>query len=98
MGDEQRRDARVVHADPDAIAGDARLRDLEDGGANPETVADADLVVAQPLDGEVLAELPIDEVVSTELSLPVAVGVALVDEHGPLLAPVPGQIALAVTV
>ena len=29
--DEQRGDARVVHADPDAVAGDAGLGDLEDG-------------------------------------------------------------------
>ena len=31
VGDEQRRHARVVHADADAVAGDARLGDLEDG-------------------------------------------------------------------
>ena len=73
-------------------------RDLEDRGADPVAVADADLVVAQPLDGEVLAELAVDEVVAAELALPVAVGVELVDEHGPLLAAVPGQVALAVAV
>ena len=83
---------------PDAVAGDARLGDLEDGGADPVAVADADLVVAQPVDGEVLAELPVDEVVSTELAFPVAVGVELVDEHGALLAAVPGEVALAVAV
>ena len=98
VGDEQRRDARVVHADPDAVAGDARLGDLEDGGADPVAVADADLVVAQPVDGEVLAELPVDEVVAAELALPVAVGVELVDEDGALLAAVPGEVALAVAV
>jgi len=98
VGDEHGRNARVVHADADAVAGDARLRDLEDGGADLVAVADADLVVAQPLDREVLAELAVDEVIATELSLPVAVGVELVDEHGPLLAAVPAQVALAVTV
>ena len=66
--------------------------------ADPVAVADADLVVAQPLDGEVLAELPVDEVVSTELALPVAVGVELVDEDGALLAAVPAEVALAVAV
>ena len=74
------------------------MRDFEDGGADPVAVADADLVVAQSLDREVLAELSVDEVISTELSFPVAVGVDLVDEHGPLLAAVAGQIALAVTI
>ena len=93
VGDEQRGDARVVHADPDAVAGDAGLGDLEDGGADPVAVADADLVVAQPLDGEVLAELPVDEVASSELALPVAVGVDLVDEDGALLAAVAREIA-----
>ena len=50
VGDEQGGNARVVHADPDAVAGDAGLRDFEDGGADPVAVADADLVVARPLD------------------------------------------------
>ena len=98
VGDQQGGDARVVHPDPDAVAGDAGLGDLEDGGADPVAVADADLVVAQPLDGEVLAELPVDEVVPTELALPVPVGVELVDEDGALLAAVPREVALAVAV
>src|SRR5436190_183685 len=98
MGDEQGGDARVVHSDADAVAGDARLGDLEDGGADPVAVADADLVVAQPLDGEVLAELPVDEVASVEFALPVAIRVDLVDEHRALLAAMPGEVALTVAV
>src|SRR4051794_18258267 len=54
---EERSHARLVHADTEAVAGDPRLRDLEDGGADPEAVADARLVVREPVDGEVLAEL-----------------------------------------
>ena len=50
VGDEQGGNARVVHADPDAVAGDAGLRDFEDGGADLVAVADADLVVAQSFD------------------------------------------------
>ena len=60
--DEQGRHARIVHADADAVTRDAGLRDLEDGGADPVAVADADLGVAQSFDREVLAELPGDEV------------------------------------
>ena len=97
VGDEQGGNARVVHADAHAVARDAGLRDFEDGGADLEAVADADLVVVQPLNGEVLAELPVDEVVSSKLVLPVAIGVDLVDEHGALLAAVPGEIALTIT-
>ena len=74
------------------------MRDLEDGGADLVAVADADLVVAQSLDGEVLAELSVDEVVSSELAFPVAIGVDLVDEDGALLAAMPGKIALPVAV
>ena len=96
--DEQGRNARIVHPDPDAVTGDAGLGDLEDGGADPITVADADLVIGQPLDGEVLAELSIDEVVSSKLAFPVAIGVDLVDEDGALLATVPAEVALPVAV
>src|SRR5262245_22143355 len=94
--DEQRRHARVVHPDSDAVAGDARLSDLEDGAADLVAVANADLVVTQAVDREVLAELAVDEVVSTKLAFPVAVGVDLVHEHGALLAAVSGPVALPV--
>ena len=77
------------HADPKA--GDPRLGHLELGLTDPVPVADAHLVVGQPVDGEVLAELPVLEVVATEMLLPVPVRLDLVDEHGPLLAAVPGE-------
>ena len=98
VGDEQRGDARVVHPDADAVAGDPRLRDLEERGPDAVTVADADLVVVQSVDGEVLAELPVDEVVALELALPIAVRVDLVDEDGALLAAVSRDVALSVAV
>src|SRR4051794_7233463 len=97
MGDEQGWDARVVHADPDAVAGDTWLRDLEDGAADAKAVADAHAVVTQPLNGEVLAELPVDEVVACELAFPVAVRLDLVDEHRALLAAVASEVTLTVT-
>ncbi len=96
--DEQRGDPRIIHADPDAITRHARLRHLEDRAADLVTVADAHLVVAESLHGEILAELSVDEVVSSELALPVPVRVDLVDEDRTLLAAVPGQIALTVAV
>ena len=98
VGDEQGRNPRIIHADPDAIAGDARLGHLEDRAADLVAIADADLVVAESFDGEVLAELSVDEVVSSELALPVPIRVDLVDEHRTLLAAVPRQIALTVAV
>ena len=60
--------------------------------------ASADLVGAESFDGEVLAELSVDEVVSSELAFPVTIGIDLVNEHRTLLAAVPRQIALTVAV
>ena len=83
---------------PTPVAGDARLRHFEQGAADPVAVADAHLLVRQAVDGEILPELPIGEVVSTELALPIAIGVDLIDEDGPVLAAVPGQVSLPVAV
>jgi hypothetical protein len=88
VGDEQRRHRRLRHADPDAVARHPRLGDLEQRFADAVAVADAHLVVGDALDGEVLPELPVGEVVASELALPVAVGLDLVDEDGPVLAAV----------
>ena len=98
VGDEQGRHSRLAepHADPEA--GDPRLGDLELGVTDAVAVADADLVVAEPFDGEVLAELAELEVVPAEVLLPVAIGLDLVDEHCPLLAAVPVEVALTVAV
>src|SRR3954453_4888603 len=96
--DEQRRNARIVHAEPNAVARHPRLRHFEDRGADLVPIADAHLVVARSFDREVLAELAVDEVVSSELAFPVAVGVELVDEDRALLAAMAAEIALAVAV
>ena len=56
------------------------MRDLEGGGADLVAVTDADLVVAQPLDGEVLTELAVLEVLASQMLGPMSVGVQLVDE------------------
>src|SRR5215813_9520276 len=76
-GCQQGRNAGLVHADADAIAGNARLSDLEHRGADLETVADADAIVGQSFDGEVLAELSIDEVGPLQLLLPITIRVDL---------------------
>ena len=98
VGDEQRRHARLAEPHADAEAGDPRLGDLELGLADAVAVADAHLVVAEAVDGEVLAELAELEVVPAEVLLPVPVRLDLVDEHGALLAAVPVEVALAVAV
>ena len=52
-------------------------------------IANAHLLVGQAVDGEVLSELPVGEIVSTELPLPIVIGVRLIDEDRPVLAAVP---------
>jgi hypothetical protein len=96
--DEQRGHARLVHPDAEAIARDPRLADLEQRRADLVAVTDADLVVRETLHGEVLAELPVGEIVAAEKLLPVAIGLDLVDEHRAVDATVPLQVALAIAV
>ena len=56
------------------------------------------LVVGQAVDGQVLTELAIGQVVAPEVLAPVLVGLDLVDEHGPLLATVALRVTLTVAV
>jgi hypothetical protein len=98
MRDQQRRHARVVHPDADPVAGDPRLGHLEHGLADPVAVADAHLVICQAADREVLPELAVGEVITAQLLLPVPVRLDLVHEHGAVLAAVPGEVALLITV
>src|SRR5215470_19880795 len=93
-GCQQCRHPGLVHPNADAIAGDARLSDLEQSAADLVTVADAHGIVWQPFDREVLAELPVDEVGPLQLLLPVAIRFDLVDEDGALLTAVSREVAL----
>jgi hypothetical protein len=62
------------------------------------TVADADGIVGQSFDREVLAKLSVDEVGPLQLLLPVAIRFHLVDENGSLFTPVAAQVTLTVSV
>jgi hypothetical protein len=96
--DQQRGHLRFVQTNTDAIAGDARLRDFEQHAANPIAVADAHVAVGQPVNGKVFPELPIRKVISAELLLPELIRLDLIDENRPLLAPMPGEIALSIAI
>jgi hypothetical protein len=95
---QQRGHARLFEPDPDLEASHARLRDLEQRGADAEAVADADLVVGQAGDGEVLAEAAADVQLAPQLLLPVAIGLGLLDEHRAVLAAVADPVRLVVAV
>src|SRR5438309_9385984 len=97
-GCQQCRHPGLVHPDANAITGNAGLSDLEQRTADLITVADANGIVGQSFDREVLAELSVDEVGPLQLPLPIAIRFDLVDEDGALLTPVPGQVALTVSV
>src|SRR5260370_19639123 len=97
-GCQQCRHSALVHPNADAIAGNARLRDLEQRAADLITVADAHGIVGQSFDRKVLAELSVNEVGPPQLLLPVTIRFDLIGEDGALLAPVPFQVALTVSV
>ena len=96
--DQQRGHFRLVHTDAQPVTGDARLRHLEQSAADPVTVSDTHLCIRQAIDGEILSELPIGEVVSSQLVLPIPIGIHLIDEYGPAFAAVAGQVPLSVAV
>src|SRR5437660_797484 len=74
-----------------------RLGHLEEGTPDAIAVANADLVIRQSFDGEVLAELPVAEVTAAQPLLPVSIRFNLIDEARSLLATVAAEIALPVT-
>ena len=96
--DHQRGHFRLVHTDAQPVTGDARLRHLEQGAADPVAVSNAHLRVRQAIDGKILSELPIDEVVSSQLVLPIPIGIHLIDKYGPAFAAVAGQVPLSVAI
>src|SRR5215475_5532985 len=95
---QQSRHPCLVHPNADTITCNARLGNLEQRGADLIPVADAHSIVRQSFDCEVLAELPINEVAPLELLLPIAIRFDLINEDGTLLASVPSQVALTVSV
>jgi len=98
VGDQQGGHPWLVHPQAHPVAGDPRLGDLELRLADPVAVADAHLIVRQSFDREVLPELPVNETVTTELLLPIAVRLDLVDQHRAVLAAMAGEVALPVPV
>jgi len=95
---EQRRHARLVHADADAVARHVRLRYFKFSATDAVSIADANLVVRKPLDSEVFSELAKSKIVATEKALPVTVRIHLVDEYGAVLPAVTGEIGLRIAI
>jgi hypothetical protein len=83
---------------PNAVAGNARLRDLEQSVIDAISVADADLIVAEIFHSEILAELTKGKIAAAKKLLPVAIRLDLVDHHRALFAAVTGNISLSISV
>src|SRR5262249_37436315 len=97
-GCQQCRHSGFVHPNANAIAGNARLGDLEQCAADLIAVADANGIVAPSFDREILAELSVDEVGLLQLLLPVAIRFDLVDEVRALLTSASGEVGLTISV
>src|SRR5579863_4512230 len=89
---------RLVHADADAVAGHAWLRYLKFSTTDAVAIADADLVIGKPLDGEVFSELAESKIVAAQKALPVMVGINLVDEYGAVLPAMTFEIGLGIAI
>jgi hypothetical protein len=74
------------------------LRHFKQRAANSVTVAYANLPVRQAVDGEVFPELSANEVVSTELALPIPIGVHLIDENRPMFPAMPSKVPLPIAI
>src|SRR6516165_7465560 len=98
MRNEQGGHPRLTQPQAYPITRHARLGDLKKSLADAVAVTDADLLVAHPVHGEVLAEVSRLEVVAPEFLCPVTVGINLVHQHRALFATVSGEIALTVPV
>ena len=98
MLDHQRGHFRLVHANTQPVTGNARLRHLEQGTTDPVAVSDTHFCIRQTIDGKVLSELSVNEVISSKVVLPVPIGIHLIDEHSPTFAAVTGQVTLSVAV
>src|SRR5208283_1426620 len=98
MRDEKRWHTRLVHADADAVARHAWLRYFKFSTTDAVLIADAHLVIRKSLNGEVFSKLPVDEVITSEKTSPVVIGVHLINKNGAVLPSVTGKIGLRVTI
>jgi hypothetical protein len=98
MSDQQSRHSGLIHSYADAVASHTRLRNFEKCAADAIAIADADLAVGQALYREVLSELSEREIGALQFTLPIAIGIHLVDKHRPVFATVTGEITLRIAI
>jgi hypothetical protein len=72
------------------------LGDFELRLANLIAITYTDVAVGESVHREVLTELPEREITSVQLSLPMSIGIELVDEYRPLFPSMPMKVALRI--
>ena len=87
----------AVEADSDFIAGDARLRDHQEGGTDAQLIANMEGVFEQAFGGEIFAEGSPGEIGLRELFAPIGVVLGGIGVDGFVDAAVYGEIGLLVT-
>jgi len=92
----QRRHTRFIHADADAVARHARLCYFEFSVTNAVSITNTDLVIGKSFNSKILSKLAENKIIASQKTLPVTVGIDLIDEHGALLPPMTGEIRLCV--
>src|SRR5271154_4854245 len=61
-------------------------------------IADADLAVGEAFHREVLCELPECQIGSLQFTLPIVIGIHLVDKHSPVFSTVTGESTLCFSI
>jgi hypothetical protein len=95
---EQRRHTSLVHADADAVARHAWLRYFKFSATDAVSITDADFVVSESIDGEVLPELAESKITSAQELFPVMIRIDLVDKNGALLPAMTGEVGLRIAI
>lgn len=71
---------------------------FKDRSADPVSVPNANFIVGETFNGEILSKLSVLEVISAEFALPIPVGFELINHNGTMFTAVAFEIALAVAV
>jgi hypothetical protein len=89
---------RIVHSNAESVAGDAWLRNFENGRAYFVPVSYTDITVGKPIDSKVLSKLSVFKVVPAEVTLPKAIGLDLINHHGSLFTAMTLKIRLPIAI
>jgi hypothetical protein len=82
----------AAHSQTDFKTGDAWLRNLEHSRADPILIADANFVISQAINREILSKLTVFEPFPIENLVPIMIGRYLIHQYRSHLSPVPNDV------